>query len=367
MSEPDTDKLARVRSMAAGGDTWYLSPNDRAALLHVLDLLTNAEWDLATETAARAALRTQESRALGMLADAGAPVDLLDGVARVVRERDEARAKSAQHVEHLESLTQERDRLRVDIGVAYCSVASGVWFWQGEGDRPKSLTCPVVMSADTLRNLVRERDDARATAQHRGFMARGFRRCLRKAASIGYGRDLSPMEFGRALASQCLALFDRHDAKNGVEMVFGSTPEQMVAVEVRRIEGKSFAALRDEAYAARDAAVAERDEARAALAKAHAFLADVSSETTQGAVARADISERRADQWRARCKEEAMRCERAERTAHAAGRAEGLREGFDIAVEHATISPNDGWRYTRRTIEWDDARKRLDALLETKS
>lgn len=48
---------------------------------------------LATETATRTALRTQESRISGLLADAGLPVgDLVEGVERLVRERDEARA-----------------------------------------------------------------------------------------------------------------------------------------------------------------------------------------------------------------------------------------------------------------------------------
>jgi hypothetical protein len=29
-----------------------------------------------------------------------------------------------------------------------------VWFWQGEGNDPESLSCPVVMNADTARKLV---------------------------------------------------------------------------------------------------------------------------------------------------------------------------------------------------------------------
>jgi hypothetical protein len=31
-----------------------------------------------------------------------------------------------------------------------------VWFWQGGGDDPKSLTCPVVMAPETLRALLAE-------------------------------------------------------------------------------------------------------------------------------------------------------------------------------------------------------------------
>jgi glutaredoxin len=39
---------------------------------------------------------------------------------------------------------------------------SGVWFWMGEGDRPESLVCPVVMSADTLRSMVDKIDQLEA-------------------------------------------------------------------------------------------------------------------------------------------------------------------------------------------------------------
>lgn len=36
--------------------------------------------------------------------------------------------------------------------------AEGVWRWQGDGhDHPESLSCPVVMSADTLRALLGQR------------------------------------------------------------------------------------------------------------------------------------------------------------------------------------------------------------------
>lgn len=32
--------------------------------------------------------------------------------------------------------------------------SDSVWFWQGRGDRPDSISCPVVMSADTMREFV---------------------------------------------------------------------------------------------------------------------------------------------------------------------------------------------------------------------
>lgn len=33
-----------------------------------------------------------------------------------------------------------------------------VWLWQGQGDEPESLVCPVVMSADTLRDILKHHD-----------------------------------------------------------------------------------------------------------------------------------------------------------------------------------------------------------------
>ena len=62
----------------------------------------------------------------------------------------------------------ERDRARVACGVA---AADGVWFWQGRDDRSESLTCPVVMSAETLRGFVAER--ARREAAERDAYERG--------------------------------------------------------------------------------------------------------------------------------------------------------------------------------------------------
>ncbi len=42
MSENLSDKIARVRGMAAGGDTWDLSDNDQSALTTVLDELEHS-------------------------------------------------------------------------------------------------------------------------------------------------------------------------------------------------------------------------------------------------------------------------------------------------------------------------------------
>ena len=43
-------------------------------------------------------------------------------------------------------------------------VAACVWYWQGRGDRPESISCPVVMGADTLREILADRDEAVAAA-----------------------------------------------------------------------------------------------------------------------------------------------------------------------------------------------------------
>ena len=86
---------------------------------------------------------------------------LLAQVTTLTAERDEARAKNAGLVEHLKFAGTEREDFRQQLSVARCSERDGVWFWQGEGDRPESLSCPVVMSADTLREILRERDEAR--------------------------------------------------------------------------------------------------------------------------------------------------------------------------------------------------------------
>lgn len=82
-SEPLTE--AEVAALARD-----LSPHTIAGRL-IRDL-RQARADLATETATRTALRTQEARVSGLLADAGAPVgDLVTGVAALVAERDKWR------------------------------------------------------------------------------------------------------------------------------------------------------------------------------------------------------------------------------------------------------------------------------------
>lgn len=65
------------------------------------------------------------------------------------------------------ALANEVKALKARLATVHAGV-DNVWFWQGDGgDRPDSLSCPVVMSAETLRTIITERDDA----QSRGFIA----------------------------------------------------------------------------------------------------------------------------------------------------------------------------------------------------
>lgn len=88
--------------------------------------LRQARADLAAETATRTALRTQESRISGLLADAGVPVgDLVEGVRLLAQERTDALAAEQEaHDERGEMrdargvLLAENDRLRARLADA---------------------------------------------------------------------------------------------------------------------------------------------------------------------------------------------------------------------------------------------------------
>lgn len=67
-------------------------------------------------------------------------------VARLTAERDEANCT-------VELTLRERDEARAKAR-AVTATRDDVWFWQGNGDDPESLVCPIVMSADTLRELL---------------------------------------------------------------------------------------------------------------------------------------------------------------------------------------------------------------------
>jgi hypothetical protein len=46
-------------------------------------------------------------------------------------------------------------------GLLHRALKQEVWYWQGDGyDFPDSISCPVIMSAETLRDLMYQRDAA---------------------------------------------------------------------------------------------------------------------------------------------------------------------------------------------------------------
>jgi hypothetical protein len=47
----------------------------------------------------------------------------------------------------------------------------------------------------------------------------------------------------------------------------------------------------------------------------------------------------------------------------ATARAEGMRQGFDLAVDHADISTNDEWQDCAPFNDWTAARKELEAAI----
>lgn len=105
----------------------------------------------------------QRDRANATAATMANEVDRLH--ARVVELETETRRqteKVAQAFREVAAgLTRERD-LRATLAVVSTGT-EGVWRWQGDGhDDPDSLACPVVMSADTLRGFVAERDRLQA-------------------------------------------------------------------------------------------------------------------------------------------------------------------------------------------------------------
>lgn len=67
-----------------------------------------------------------------------------------------ARAKLDLVARELAEENEVTRRLRAELAVAATDV-DGVWRWQGDGeDHLESLSCPVVMSADTLRSMLAE-------------------------------------------------------------------------------------------------------------------------------------------------------------------------------------------------------------------
>lgn len=71
------------------------------------------------------------------------------------RERAEkAERKFLEQVEAHKTTLKERDEARSSVRLAHAP-CDAVWFWEGsDRDDPASLSCPVVMSAETLREFV---------------------------------------------------------------------------------------------------------------------------------------------------------------------------------------------------------------------
>jgi len=110
---------------------------------------------------------TLDDRMQGVTWGVGEPPGGLvwNGVAGDVRLREMiARAESAESraaglALELKAGLDREEELRRCLAVVKTDV-EGVWRWQGAGDQLESLSCPVVMSAATLRTIVdRGRDD----------------------------------------------------------------------------------------------------------------------------------------------------------------------------------------------------------------
>ena len=97
---------------------------------------------------------------VGMLGDkyAKAVSDLVD--AQNGQEQAILNQKLASLAERLTAAEQEAREARRNVRIANANIED-VWMWQGAGDDPDSLTCPVVMSADTLRNLLTRIKDSK--------------------------------------------------------------------------------------------------------------------------------------------------------------------------------------------------------------
>lgn len=72
-----------------------------------------------------------------------------------------------------------------------------VWFWQGEGDDPEGLSCPVVMNVDTIRQFIAVIDAARAWSE---------------SIDLGFAAQLRP-DIARARLNRALNALDEKEHK----------------------------------------------------------------------------------------------------------------------------------------------------------
>jgi hypothetical protein len=79
-------------------------------------------------------------------------------------ERDAELRQLRSKLDNLRELHLENQRLRGELE-AVRTDAEGVWRWQGEGDDLQSLSCPVVVRADKMREIVGEMERLRNFAE----------------------------------------------------------------------------------------------------------------------------------------------------------------------------------------------------------
>lgn len=70
----------------------------------------------------------------------------------IAREIVRARERLASCAAELKTALEEAADLRSKLALVQ-TPRDGVWYWQGGGDHPESLACPVVMNADQARDF----------------------------------------------------------------------------------------------------------------------------------------------------------------------------------------------------------------------
>jgi hypothetical protein len=112
-------------------------------------------------------------------------------------ERDAELRQLRSKLDNLRELHLENQRLRGELE-AVRTDAEGVWRWQGGGDDLQSLSCPVVVRADKMRELVEELEKLRTLATSVwGAMQRSYR------SPVG-GGSLTPEVYGAFVESGLL-------------------------------------------------------------------------------------------------------------------------------------------------------------------
>lgn len=77
---------------------------------------------------------------------------VMSELAEIKRRRDEYKFKLETLAEEFKLEQARREHLQAILARIH-SPAQDVWYWQGRDDDVQTLSCPVVMSADTLRKL----------------------------------------------------------------------------------------------------------------------------------------------------------------------------------------------------------------------